>query len=69
MPFVSPLLWHTSCPFDHLSVNDPAEAARLVEADHTVCVPGPEDAVEVLILLGLSEDEARHQISIWAPVS
>lgn len=64
---MSPLLWHTTCPFDHLSVNDPAEAARLVEADQTVLVPGPEEAVQTLILLGLTEEQARHQITIWAP--
>lgn len=69
MSFVSPLLWHTDCPFDHVSVNDPAEAAALVRARRTVCVPGPEEAVEALILLGLSEAEARHQITIWEPVS
>ena len=69
MAYVSPLLWHGSCPFDHLRVNDPIEAAALVEADRTVCVPGPEEAVQTLILLGLSPEDARHPVSLWEPVS
>ena len=69
MGFVSPLLWHTTCPFDHVRTADPAEAARLVEADKTVLVPGPEEAVQTLILLGVSAEEARHHVAMWSSVS
>lgn len=67
MTFVSPLLWHTTCPFAHLSVEDAAEAARLVREGNTVLVPGPEEAVQTLILLGPTGEQARHQIAIWEP--
>ena len=67
MPAATVRLFYGDCPFDHVTVKHSAEAARLVEEGRTVCVPSVQEAIETLILLGLTAEEARKQIRLTAP--
>ena len=67
MPAATVRLFYEDCPFEHVAVQHSADAARLIEDGNTVCVPSVQEATETLILLGLTAEEARHQIGITAP--
>ena len=67
MPAATVRLFYRDCPFDHVDVDHSMEAAHLIGAGKTVCVPSVQVAIETLVLLGLTTDEARHQIQITAP--
>lgn len=68
MPAASPRLFYTDCPFEHVFVEHSVEAARLIEDGQRVCVPTPQEALETLVLLGMSPREAREQIALTAPL-
>lgn len=67
MPFASPRLFYGECSFEHVPVEYAVEAARLIEDGQRVCVPREQEALETLVLLGMSPDEAREQIARTAP--
>lgn len=69
MPAASPRLFYKDCPFEHVPVEHAVEAARLIEDGLRVCVPRAQEALETLVLLGMSPDEAREQIALTAPVT
>ena len=69
MPAASPRLFYTDCPFEHVPVEHAVEAARRIEAGQRVCVPSAQEALETLVLLGLSPRQAREQIALSAPVT
>lgn len=69
MPAASPRLFYADCPFEHVAVDHAVEALRLIREGTRVCVPGAQEALETLVLLGMSPQAAREQIAQTAPVS
>lgn len=68
MPIASPRLFYGECAFEHTPVEHAVEAARLIEGGQRVCVPRVQEALETLVLLGMTPEEAREQIARTAPV-
>lgn len=67
MPAATVRLFYEDCNFEHVATSDSGEAAELIRAGNTVCVPTAHVAIETLIVLGLTHAQAVKQISHLAP--